>query len=116
MNLLVSWCRRHISENGPRGTLRSSYTLAHTQDGTVFYVNRELNPAYFDPGDTNAEIQRLSARLGKPTKVVQLPSRFDHGHWNGVIAAWGDVAFEPLDTSGRDLLAAGKSPRKAILL
>src|SRR5262249_20417179 len=42
----LSWCRRHTSENGPRGTVRSSYTLAHTQDGTVFYVNRELYPAY----------------------------------------------------------------------
>jgi tetratricopeptide (TPR) repeat protein len=112
----LSWCRRHTSEDGPRGALRSSYTLAHTQDGTVFYVNRELYPAYFNPGDINAEIQRLSARLGKPTQVVQLPSRFDHGHWNGVIAAWGDAAFESLDTSSRDLVAVGKSPRKGILL
>jgi tetratricopeptide (TPR) repeat protein len=106
------WCHRQTIENGPHGPFRSSYTILHSQDGAVSYVNRELDPAFFDPEEVDAEIKRLSVRFGRQPRLTRL-TRSDYG---GVIASWGDVAFEPLDTSGRDQLAMQKSPRKGILV
>ena len=112
-----TWCHREKSESGPRGAIRSSYTILHSEDGTVAYVNRELDSALFGgPHEVDIEIERLSGRFGNAPHIMRIPAGTNHRLGNGVIAVWGKAILEPLDASSRVQLAAGKSPRRGILV
>jgi tetratricopeptide (TPR) repeat protein len=112
-----TWCHREKSEGGPRGVIRSSYTILHSEDGTVAYVNRELDSAFLGgPHEVDIEIERLSGRLGNAPHIMRIPAGSNHRPWNGVIAVWGKAILEPLDASSRVQLAAGKSPHRGILV
>jgi hypothetical protein len=113
----LTWCHKETNEPGPRGPRRSSYTILHAQGGAAFYINRELDHASFGLGEAEAEIDRLSRRFGGPPRQIRIPHGADPIFSNGVIASWGTVALEPLlDKASQDLMAAGKSPRKGILV
>jgi tetratricopeptide (TPR) repeat protein/predicted aspartyl protease len=110
------WCQKQRNETGPRGAFRSSYTIMHSQDGTTLYVNHYLEPAFFGSGDADAEIERLSQRFGTQPRLIRMPSGSDQAFTNGIIASWGNVVLEPLDSSIRGQLAAGSNPHGGIML
>jgi hypothetical protein len=103
-----TWCQKQRSESSPRGTYLSSYSILHTEEGRVFYLNRQLAPAFFAPGEANSDIDRLSRSHGEQPRLIQMPSRNDA--LTGVIAYWGDVVLEPLDPNSVLKLASGQSP------
>ena len=35
----VTWCNKQLFEEEARGSYRSSYTIAHSRDGTIYYLN-----------------------------------------------------------------------------
>jgi hypothetical protein len=109
------WCQRQAVGNGPRGTVRSSQTILHAQDGTTSYVNREMQDAFFGPGEVDAEIERLSSRFGTPPRLIRMPQGVDQQFSRGVIASWGNVTLEPVDKAARDQLSVGRSPHRGIL-
>jgi tetratricopeptide (TPR) repeat protein len=77
------------------------------------YINRSLEPAFFDSGEVEADIDRLARKFGTRPRVIELPL----GHrLRGKIAAWGDVALDPLDAGSARELATGQSPRAGILI
>ena len=43
----VTWCNKQRVEKEDRGSYRSSYTIAHSRDGIIYYLNRSLEPAFF---------------------------------------------------------------------
>jgi hypothetical protein len=107
----VTWCNKQ--ESG--GLYRSSYTIAHSREGTIYYLNRALEPAFFNAGEVDAHIDRLSRKFGEQARRVRSHVRLGP-NTDGIIAIWGKVTLEPLDGAGISELAAGRSPRKGILV
>ena len=97
-----TWCQRRRQERGKRGTFTSTSSILHGRDGSVAYVNREIQPAFFVGNDIQAEIKRLSARFGAPARETRLPERAEQS--NAVIALWGNVQLEELDGNSRAAL------------
>src|SRR5262249_47831489 len=45
----VTWCnKQRFDEKESRGPYRSSYTIAHSREGTIYYLNRSQEPAFFN--------------------------------------------------------------------
>ena len=103
-----TWCQKQRTERAPRGTYLSSSSILHTEDGTVFYLNRSLEPAFFDPGEASADIDRLSRTFGEQPRSIAMPQRTSG--MTGIIAYWGDVVLEPLNANEIAALASGRSP------
>ena len=103
-----TWCQKQRTERAPRGTYLSSSSILHTEDGRVFYLNRSLEPAFFDPGEASADIDRLSRTFGEQPRSIAMPQRTSG--MTGVIAYWGDVVLEPLNANETAALASGRSP------
>ena len=95
-----TWCERKRHERGRRGGFDSTTSIL--QDGSVAYIGREIRPAFFADDDMEVEIKRLSARFGNAAREMRLPDR--DGISNAVIAVWGNVALQELDSSSRSAL------------
>jgi hypothetical protein len=80
----------------------------HSTDGTIVYVNRFQEPAYWRKGEIENDIDYYSQKLGqRPTKIVQMPAK--KGYVGGAIATWGTVALEPIvDSKILSIIASGK--------
>ena len=109
-----TWCQKRRTERVSRGSYLSSYTILHSQDGSAYYLNRELKPAFFNPGEINSDIDRLSRKFGGQPHLISMPR--GKSSLSGIIASWGEAVLEPLDANAISELAAGRSPRKGILL
>jgi hypothetical protein len=103
-----TWCQKQLTERAPRGAYLSSRSILHTADGRVFYLNRYLEPAFFEPGEVNGDIERLSRTFGEQPRSIVMPQRAPGV--SGVIAYWGDVILEPLNATATATLATGHSP------
>ena len=112
----LTWCQRKVNELSPSGPIRSSYTIMHSANGTALYINRELDPAFFGLGEADREVARLSARFGSEPRLMKMPAAAEHSYHNGIMALWGSVSLESLDSNSRGQLAIGKSPRQGILI
>src|SRR5262249_19900274 len=111
----VTWCNKQRFEKESRGLYRSSYTIAHSREGTIYYLNRALEPAFFNAGEVDADIERLSRKFGEQARRVRPHVRLGP-NTDGIIAIWGKVTLEALDAAGISELVAGRSPRKGILV
>jgi hypothetical protein len=111
----VTWCNKQRVVEEARGSYRSSYTIAHSRDGTIYYLNRFLEPAFFNAGEVDNDIERLSGKFGEPiTQRFAMPGRV--ADVDGLIATWGKVTLEPLDSTAIDEWVAGRNPPKGILI
>ncbi|KIZ39894.1 hypothetical protein OO17_19180 [Rhodopseudomonas palustris] len=82
--------------------------MLHTEDGRAFYLNRQLEPAFFDPGEVSGDIDRLSRAYREKPHLISMPQTIFGV--TGVIATWGNVTLEPLDPAATAMLASGRSP------
>lgn len=103
-----TWCQKQRNDRAPRGAYLSSYSLLHAGDGRAFYLNRQLEPAFFDPGEVSSDIDRLSRAFGEQPRLISMPERMSG--ITGVIATWGGVTLEPLNSTATAALASGRSP------
>ena len=111
----VTWCNKQRVEEEARGSYRSSYTIAHSRDGTIYYLNRFLEPAFFNAGEVDNDIERLSGKFGEPTtQRIGMPRGV--ADVDGLIATWGRVTLESLDSTAINEWVAGRSPPKGILI
>jgi hypothetical protein len=94
---------------------RSSYTIAHSREGTIYYLNRSQEPAFFNAGEVDTDIDHLSGKLGEQPRRIR-PHVGLGPNTDGIIAIWGKVTLERLDAAGLSELGAGRSPRKGILV
>jgi tetratricopeptide (TPR) repeat protein len=106
----LTWCNKQRFEKEARGLYRSSYTIAHSREGTIYYLNRSLEPAFFNAGEVNADIENLSRKFGEQARRVRPHVRLG-SNTDGIIAIWGKVALEPLDATGTSELAAVRLQR-----
>jgi hypothetical protein len=107
-----SWCTRKVPESSRRGPFVSSYSILHSPDGTVSYVNRYLEPAWFSGNEANEDIGRLARKYGQP-HVIAMPQAEGV---QGVMASWGTVTLLPLDANNMALLAQGRDIRAGLMV
>ena len=111
----LQFCSRSIGGREPRGRITtSSSILLSSKDGRALYVNQSITPAYWDRNEIEQDIERRASQLREPARLIRLPA--SDGLPAGVIALWGKITLEPLDSVGVRILAAGQSPKKGLLL
>ena len=108
------WCQKTRSEKERRGSYIEAYSLLHSKNGNLSYINRSQEPAFFNPSEAELNIQRYSRKLGESARILKMPHR--SGLPDGVIAVWGKITLEPLDQESIKTLAEGKNPRKGFLI
>ena len=110
----LTWCQKTRSDKERRGSYIAAYSLLHSQDGNIFYINRSQEPAFFNRKESEGNLQRYSRKIGKSPRIMKMPHR--SGLPDELIAVWGKITLEPLDQGSIKILADGKSPRKGLLI
>jgi hypothetical protein len=110
----LTLCKKSRVERGAHGQFTSSHTILHTADGTLVYINRYWEPAFFSTEQAGEEIRRVSRKYGQRPRIITMPR--GPGRPDGTIASWGGVVLEPLDASSLSELAAGKSVTKGYMI
>jgi len=106
-----TWCQKTRQE---RGFANVTYSILHSQDGTVVYINRFQEPAFFGRNEAEAALRQYSTQLGEKSQIKKLPRQ--RGVPEGILATWGKVVLEPLDRDSIKTLAEGRSPKKGYLI
>jgi hypothetical protein len=109
-----TWCQKTRQERGRRVLSNVTYSILHSPDGTVVYVNRFQEPTQFAPNDADLAVRRYSSNFGSGAQIKRLQPR--PGIPAGTLATWGKLTLEPLDGDSISLLADGKSPKKGYLV
>src|SRR6516162_8282517 len=110
----LTWCQKTRTDKERRGPYIAAYSLLHSKNGNLSYINRSQEPAFFNPDEAELNIQRYSRKLGESARILKMPHR--SGLPDGVIAVWGKITLEPLDQGSIKTLADGKNPRKGFLI
>ena len=110
----LTWCQKTRTDKERRGPYIAAYSLLHSKNGNLSYINRSQEPAFFNPNEAELNIQRYSRKLGESARILKMPHR--SGLPDGVIAVWGKITLEPLDQGSIKTLADGKNPRKGFLI
>jgi hypothetical protein len=109
-----TWCQKQRQEKKP-GAIAFSNSILHSQDGTAVYVNRSIQPATFERGEIDKEIERLSARYGERARVMRMPSAAG-ADGTAVIAQWGQIELEPVSPDALTSLASGKDVTQGLMV
>jgi hypothetical protein len=110
----LTWCQKMLRSSERRRPFEATYSILHSKDGTVLYANRYQQPVFFDASETDREIQGYSRKFGESPQITRMPHRSRTS--DAIMATWGKVEFERLDSDGVKLLAEGKSPKKGLLI
>jgi hypothetical protein len=108
-----TWCQKTKNAKDARGSYTSAYSILHSRDRNLVYINRSQEPAFFNPNEVESEIQRYSSKIGEEPHLIRMPHR---GVRDGIIAVWGKISLEQLDPESIKMLAEGKSPKKGLLI
>jgi hypothetical protein len=110
----LTFCVKKTDDTDQRGPFVAYDGLLHSADGTVVYVSRYQDPAYWRDGEVKDDIDYYSHELGEQPTILTVPTR--EGFPNGVIAMWGKIVLEPVDDESRKILAAGNNPKIGVLV
>jgi ribosomal protein L9 len=110
----LTWCQKTRSGKERLRSYVAAYSLLHSRDGNILYINRSQEPAFFNPKEAEANIQRYSRKIGGTPRIMKMPHR--GGLPDGLIAVWGKITLEPLDQQSMKILADGRGPRKGLLI
>jgi hypothetical protein len=106
-------CQKRRHETSPRGAYISTTTMIHANDGTAFYVNRFLEPAFFAGTEAMDDVRRLAVKYGDP-RFIDPPAVLVGPRT--LMATWGDVSLQPLERARLADLAVGRDVRAGILV
>src|SRR5215831_14772989 len=110
----LTWCQKTRSDKERRRSYIAAYSLLHSRDGNILYINRTQEPAFLTPKEVEVSIQRYSRKIGESPRIMKMPHRGSLP--DGLIAVWGKITLEPLDQESIKTLADGKNPRKGFLI
>ena len=110
----LTWCQKTRTDRERRGSYTAAYSILHSRDGSVLYVNRSQEPAFFKRTEAQDHIQRYSRSIGESPRIMKMPHR--SGIVDGLIAIWGKITLTQLDQESIKILADGKSPKKGLLI
>jgi hypothetical protein len=97
-----TWCAVKHPMVGKSGPYNSWITILHSNANAAVFIEQQISPAFFGPGEVQREIQRLSQYFGRSARVLNGDPRPNAQHT--VIATWGDVILTPLDDPTMELL------------
>jgi hypothetical protein len=103
-----TWCQKAGRGKEPRGSFDVTNSILHSPEGRIVYVNRSQAPAFFSPTEADEDIERYSRRIGERPRIIALPPRPELSR--GVLATWGKIVLEPLDSESLKKLAQGERP------
>jgi hypothetical protein len=109
-----TWCTKTSTPRTLRGLVYSSSSILHSTDGTIVYANKTLEPTLSSSADAQEQIQQIAQKYGAQPRIIEMPHR--SGFPDGVIAVWGDVVLQPIDTDCLSQLAAGKAPQVGFMV
>jgi hypothetical protein len=109
----LTWCQKTRSDREPRGST-AIYSLLHSGDGIVLYVNRSQESGVSNPKKAQDEIQKYSSMIGESPRLMRMPRR--NGVPDGLIAVWGKITLEQLDQESIKALADRKGLKKGLLI
>jgi hypothetical protein len=110
----LTWCQKVRNDKERRGAYSAAFSLLHARDGSIVYVNRSQEPAFFSSTEADEDIQRYARKIGEPPRIIKMPHR--SGLPDGLIAIWGQTTLVQLDAESVKLLSDGKSPKKGLLI
>jgi len=110
----LTWCQKTQRSGERRGAFEATYSILHSKDGTILYANRYQQPAFLDAGETDRDIQGYSRKFGGPPRITRAPNRSRNS--GAVMATWGKIELELLDSDSIKVLGEGKSPKKGLLI
>jgi hypothetical protein len=110
----LTWCQKTRSDRERRGSYTAAYSLLHSRDGNVVYVNRSQEPSFFNSNEAEGDIQRYSRTIGESPRIMKMPHR--SGLPDALIAIWGQITLEQLDQESVKLLSDKKGPKKGLLI
>jgi hypothetical protein len=98
-------CQKRVPEKTQRGSFLSTYSLLHSSDGTLSYINRFLEPAWFGPNEASEDIARIARKYGAQPNLIAMPQKANP--LQGMIATWGTVKLQPVEAGEAAQLALG---------
>ena len=110
----LTWCQKATRSREWRGPFTVAYSLLHSRDGKIVYVNRSQEPSYLDLNESDKEIQGYSRRFGEPPRIIKMPHR--SVLLDGLITTWGKITLVQLDQETFKLLSEGKKPKTGLLI
>src|SRR5262249_34612498 len=100
------WCQKTRTDRKQRASYTAAYSILHSREQDVLYVNRSQEPASFSRTEAENEIQRHTRNIGESPRILKMPHR--SGLQDGLIAVWGEITVEQLDHESVKILADGK--------
>jgi len=110
----LTWCQRTSHDRERRGPFTATYSILRDAGGTILYVNRYQEPAFFAPNEASDDIQSYSRRFGTTPELIEVPHRGGEPHCQ--LAIWGTLVLKVLDSASLKIVADGKSPKKGLLI
>jgi len=86
--------------------------ILHSNANKVAFITQTVAPAFFQAGDVDREIQRLSRGFGQAQILIADPRP---GVLHAVLAAWGAVTLTPLDEAAMDALRRGEPIHRGLI-
>ena len=108
-----TWCARHRERSGQFGTYTSWVTLLHSDANRVVFITEAITPAFFNPGDVDREIARISKGFGQAARILTPDDKPGPAH--AILATWGDATLTPLDETTLDALRRGEEIHRGLL-
>jgi TPR repeat protein len=102
-----TWCHKEETKKEKHNEITSVSSILHAHDGTAWYLNKYIEPTFFDPNDLQNEINRLSAKFGQAPVIMRMPHH--EGLPDAVMAFWGSIQLEQLTADDVSKIASGGS-------
>ena len=108
-----TWCQSHHAESRKFGLETIWMSVFRSETNAAVEITEVVDPALFQKGDAEREIQRLSHDFGQQARIIaaDLPSG-----GRAVIAVWGAVNLTTLDTPTLDALRRGAPVHSGLLV
>ena len=87
-----TWCQKTRQER--RNSSEATYSLLHSVDGKIVYINRYQAPISFARNEAERDVRSYSRKFGESPRTIRMPTRLGI---DGILASWGKTVLEPLD-------------------
>src|ERR1700736_5762979 len=77
----LTWCQKTTSGRERRGPYSVTYSLLHSGDGKIVYVNRSQEPSYLNSNEADKDIQGYSLRFGESPRIMKMPHQKWSSRW-----------------------------------
>src|SRR3984893_13504889 len=108
----LTWCQKTRAYKERRKPYTAAYSLLHSRDGKIAYVNRSQEPGFSNSNEAEEDIQRYSRKIGESPRIMKMPRR--SGLTDGLIAIWSQITLVQLDEESVKILSDGRRPKKGL--